>query len=32
MAELANNTEFQSWLKGLEEIRKILSDSIYRDL
>ena len=32
MAKLADNAEFQSWLKGLDGIRKILSDSIYREL
>ena len=32
MAKLADNAEFQTWLKGLDEIRKILSDSIYREL
>ena len=32
MAKLADNVEFQTWLKGLDEIRKILSDSIYREL
>ncbi len=32
MAKLADNAEFQTWLKGLDEIRKVLSDSIYREL
>ena len=32
MAKLADNAEFQTWLKGLDEIRTILSDSIYREL
>ena len=32
MAKLADNAEFQSWIKGLDGIRKILSDSIYREL
>ncbi len=32
MAKLAGNAEFQTWLKGLDEIRKVLSDSIYREL
>ena len=32
MAKLADNAELQTWLKGLDEIRKVLSDSIYREL
>ena len=32
MAKLADNAEFQTWFKGLGEIRKVLSDSIYREL
>ena len=32
MAKLADNAEFQTWLKGLDKIRKVLSDSIYREL
>ncbi len=32
MAKLADNAEFQTWLKGLDEIRKIVSDSLYSEL
>ncbi len=32
MALLTANAEVQTWLKGLDEIRTILSDSIYREL
>ena len=31
-AKLADNAEFQTWLKGLDEIRKIVSDSLYSEL
>lgn len=32
MAKLTADAEFATWLKGLEGLRKILSDSIYREL
>lgn len=31
-ARLAADTEFQTWLKGLDKIRKIVSDSLYDEL
>ncbi len=31
-AKLADNAEFQTWLKGLDKIRKIVSDSLYSEL
>ncbi len=31
-ARLANSAELREWLKGLDKIRKIVSDSIYTEL
>ena len=31
-AKLKANTEYQTWLKGLDKIRKIVSDSLYNEL
>ena len=31
-AKLADHDEFQTWLKGLDSIRKIVSDSLYNEL
>ena len=31
-AKLADNAEFQTWLKGLDKIRKVVSDSLYSEL
>jgi hypothetical protein len=31
-AKLGANAEFQTWLKGLDKIRKIVSDSLYDEL
>jgi len=31
-AKMANNAELRDWLKGLDKIRKIISDSIYTEL
>jgi hypothetical protein len=30
-AKLADNAEFATWLKGLDKLRKIVSDSIYEE-
>ena len=32
LAKLADNAEFQTWRKGLDKIRKVVSDSIYSEL
>ena len=32
MARLADNAEYQTWRKGLDKIRKIVSDSLYSEL
>ncbi|MCI0619199.1 hypothetical protein L0244_40025, partial [bacterium] len=31
-ARMAENAELREWLKGLDKIRKIVSDSIYTEL
>ena len=32
MAKIEANSEFQAWLKGLDKVRTIISDSLYNEL